>query len=179
MSIQSTIGVAATASLVLAVRVARTRWRRSQVESLASGKWNGWPLPSRRFRLRGRMDGLRVDEAPSGLGAFTVRPLLLAESARGKAEVLELVLGARRSRRMLSLRSKGPEIEILCVPSVSDLANLLSTFLLATTIGLLFRVPATFHGAVALVSVFELLLRVRVPERAVRRILEERLAGVR
>lgn len=152
---------------LVGLRMIRGVLLKTALKRLSKGEGEKLLLPRAEFEMAGRMDQLRVVE-PSLRAAFTFAPILVRRDAPGKLPVLELTTGVRRSRKLLGIRAKGPNLSVQAVVSPSELVNFVTVAALVSAIALLVGATLPLWLGLAALLAIDLFLRVRSPESAVR-----------
>ena len=152
---------------LVGLRMIRGVMLKTALKRLSKGEGDQLVLPHAEFEMAGRMDQLRTVE-PSLRTAFTFAPILVRRDAPGKLPVLELTTGIRRSRKLLCLRPKGPNLSIQAVVSPSELVNFITVAALVSAVAFLAGASWPLWVGLAILLAVDLFLRVRSPERSVR-----------
>lgn len=161
---------------LVGLRMVRGILLKTALKRLSRGEGDKLPLPHAEFEMTGRSEQLRTVE-PSLRAAFTFAPILVRRDAPGKLPVLELTTGIRRSRKLLCIRPKGPNLSIQAVVSPSEIVNFVTVAALVSAVA--YFAEATWPlwiGLSALLAI-DLFLRVRSPEKSVRNGLAKLLSA--
>ena len=151
----------------MGLRMIRGVMLKTALKRLSKGEGEQLMLPHAEFEMAGRADQLRTVE-PSLRSAFTLGPILVRRDAPGKIPVLELTTGIRRSRKLLSIRPKGPNLSIQAVVSPSEIVNFVTVAALVSAVAFLAGATWPLWVGLAVLLAVDLYLRVRSPEKSVR-----------
>lgn len=168
------IAALVAAALLVGSRLIRKIYHQKAMKALSEHRWD---LPLIRA-VSFEIPGVPVIEPTPGKSfwtAFTWKPVLthLDLKEKGKGDIYELCYGLQRSRRLYSLRLKGSKTQVLCVPSVADLLNLVTLLIAVLLIISFTRAPWFFGVAMLALFLFEFYSRGRVSEASARADLEK------
>lgn len=161
---------------LVGLRMVRGPVLKNALHRLSNGQASKLWLPRGEFEIPGKLESLQIRE-PSLATAFTAAPLLIRRDAQGKIPVLELATGLRRARRLLAIRQKGPNLQVVAVASPSDVVNLLTIAAIVAALGVVGHAQWPFWTGMGLLLAIDGWMRLHVPVEALKRSLERLGAG--